>query len=144
MRIERESVATTNAATTRMTISAATGAPSCSFVDERRCALDLCDFDARPGLEDLVRHECARRPLLAAEADAAAVVVDALHDDRACADERSGPGAHRRRHAEMCTRERTQDSERRERRAGEDDHLDRDAGADRGGGGRDDGGDGEW
>src|SRR3954469_15702359 len=76
MRIERESVATTNAATTRMTISATTGAPSCSFVDERRCALDLCDFDARAGLEDLVRHERARRPLLAAEADAAAVVVD--------------------------------------------------------------------
>src|SRR4051812_24144871 len=111
MRIERESVATTNAATTRMTISATTGAPS--FVDERRCALDLCDFDARAGFEDLVRHERARRPLLAAEADAAAVVVDALHDDRACADERCRTRAHRRRHAEMRTREWTQDRERR-------------------------------
>src|SRR3954454_14259744 len=107
MRIERESVATTNAATTRMTISATAAAPS--FVDERRCALDLCDFDARAGFEDLVGHERARRPLLAAEADAAAVVVDALHDDRACADECGCPGAHRGRHAQMRTRERTQD-----------------------------------
>src|SRR3954470_18207076 len=122
MRIERESVATTNAATTRMTINATTGAPS--FVDERRRALDLCDFDARARLEDLVRHERARRPLLAAEADAAAAVVDTLHDDGVRADERGSTGAQGRWHAQMCTRERTQDGERRERRAGEDDHLD--------------------
>src|SRR6476661_2365858 len=104
MRMERESVATTNAATTRMTISATTGAPS--FVDERRCALDLCDFDARAGLEDLVGHVRARRPLLTAEADAAAVVVDPLHDDRTCTDERGSTSAQRGRHAQMCARER--------------------------------------
>src|SRR3954468_135142 len=106
MRIERESVATTNAATTRMTISGTTAAAP-SFVDERRCALDLCDFDAHAGFEYLVGHERARRPLLAAEADAAAVVVDALHDDRAGADERGSPCAHRRWHAQMRARERT-------------------------------------
>src|SRR5689334_19033016 len=88
IRTVRQSVNSTNAATTSTTITATT--TSLLFVDERRRALDLRHLAPRPGLEHLIRHVRACRPLLAADPDTAAGGVDALQHDRGRADERGG------------------------------------------------------
>src|SRR6476646_9531098 len=80
MRTVRARTSSTITATMRMTTRPTIGAPL--FVDERGRALDLHDFDLRARLERLVGHERARRPLLTADAHAAAVLVDALQHDR--------------------------------------------------------------
>src|SRR5260221_388954 len=80
-------------ATTPTTIQAAIQAPL--FIDERGCTLNLCDLDLQARLEYLVGHVGAGGPFLAADAHAAAVFIDALHDDGVRSDERRGSGADR-------------------------------------------------
>src|SRR5258708_31267755 len=81
-------------ATTPTTIQAAIQAPL--FIDERGCTLNLCDLDLHARLEYLVGHVGAGGPFLPADAHAAAVFIDALHDDGVGRDarRRSGDGLH--------------------------------------------------
>src|SRR5579884_83949 len=60
---------------------------SCSTEDERRGAVDLCDFDLLSGQQWFAVEERARRPLLAADLHAAAGTVDLLEYKRLLADE---------------------------------------------------------
>src|SRR5205085_4357159 len=120
MRTVRPSVNRTSTATISTTITATTSTP---LVDERRRALDLDDFDLGSGLEHLIGHVGARRPLLAADAHASAGLVDALQHRRLRAGQRSSAGTKRRRHVDVCARERPQEAERCERGACEDEQL---------------------
>src|SRR5437868_3719646 len=97
IRTVRASTNRTSTTTTAMTIQAITTTPS--FVDERRCALDLGHLDQLAGLEHLLVGERPRRPHLAADLDPPAGRVDALQNGGLRADERGRTGAHRMRHA---------------------------------------------
>src|SRR4051812_10302991 len=107
MRTVLASTTSTNTATTAATISGTIWSPS--FVDERRGALDLRDLDLRTRLEGLVRHVRARRPLLAADPNAATGPVDALQHGRARALERRSPSPQRGRETQVGPRDRPQE-----------------------------------
>src|SRR4249920_1855455 len=94
--IVRQSVNRTRNAIPSNTMSAAIEAPL--LVDERGSALDLDHLDPGARLEDVPLHVGAGRPFLAADADAAAVHVDALEDERLGSRERVGARPERRRH----------------------------------------------
>src|SRR6266540_4826772 len=113
MRTVRASTKSTKSATTASTISVVT--TGLLFVDERRRALDLDDLGARTRLEHLVLHVRPSRPLLAADANAPAVQVDALDHERFRADERVCPHARRRRQLQVPLRHGPHESERGDR-----------------------------
>src|SRR3954468_16560779 len=79
MRTVRARASSTNATTASATMRATIRAPL--LVYERRRALDFHHFYPRPGLDHLVGQERARRPLLAADANPPAMIVDALKHD---------------------------------------------------------------
>src|SRR5438067_8315039 len=130
MRIVRAITNRTKAATASNTMSVTT--TNLLLVDERRGALDLGDFDLRPGLEHLTVHVRPRRPLLAADPHAASVGVHTLQNRRLRADERGGAGANHRGHVEVGTRDRAEYCDGSDGARDEDDHLDRRVRADGG------------
>src|SRR5919108_4702176 len=101
MRIVRARTRSTRAASTRSTIKPAV-TTDLLFVDERRRALDLDDFDPRARLDDLVLHIGPCGPLLSADAHPAAVRVDTLEDEGLRSDEGSRARAQHRRDLEVA------------------------------------------
>src|SRR5581483_3082307 len=118
-RIVRARTKRTSTATTAMTINATNGSPS--LVDQCGCTFDLDHLDARARLDHLVGHVRACRPFLAADTDASPVLVHPLEDDCLRSLQGGGAGADRRGHAQMSTRDRTQEADRRDRAGDEDD-----------------------
>src|SRR3954452_6368325 len=121
MRTVRARASSTNATTASATMRGTIKAPL--LVYERRRALDFHHFYPGSGLDHLVGHECARRPLLAADANPPAVIVYALKHDCVRPFECRRTRADRGRHVQVPPGERPQHRERRGRDRREHDQL---------------------
>src|SRR5579884_1643228 len=108
IRIVRATTSSTNTATASKTIRVTMGV-SCSTEDERRGAVDLCDFDLLFGQLWFAFEEGARRPFLATDLHAADGDVDLLYYERFLADEGGGARAADCWQPDVAPCERTQD-----------------------------------
>src|SRR5579884_2034496 len=131
MRIVRATTSRTRAATAARTMRATMGEASCS-VDERRGAVDLCNFDLLARAKRFAFQERSCRPFLAADLHAAAGSVDLLKDERLRADKRSRAGTAACRQPDVTARERTQHGDANDGRGDECDQCG-DRAADEGG-----------
>src|SRR5581483_11173295 len=115
----RAMATSTKSTSTASTISATTA--DLLFGHEGGRPLDLDDVDGGSFLEHLVVQVGARRPLVAADPDTAAVRVDAAGDERLAPDERVDAGAREGGQPDVPPGDRAQERERGERGGDEDD-----------------------